>query len=113
MLLDQERALTERVFKNLMEWVSRLVSYEHKLYLKLDNKRVKKFLYGYIITFHFSIIIWIIGSILSTSFFNLILNSNILVKLLIKGTVFLPLFLHSRLRTIMENKTLLNLYIHS
>lgn len=111
--MDQERALTERVFKNLMEWVSRLVSYEHKLYLKLDNKRVKKYLYGYVITFHFSIIIWIIGSILLISFFNMILNSNILVKLLIKGTIFLPLFLHTRLKTIMENKTLLDLYILS
>lgn len=113
MLSDQERSLTERVFKNLLEWINNYVRYAHKLYLKLDNSKVKKYLYWYIIAFHLSIIIWIIELIISNSFIDSELHSNNLFLLFIYGTFLIPLFLYTSSKAKMNNKSLLTLYFFS
>ncbi len=113
MLSDQEKSLTERVFKDLLEYINEYVISSHKLYLKLDNSNVKRYYCGFIIAFHLPIIIWIIGIILSKSLIELELDSNYLFFLFILGIFLIPIFLNTRLKVKMNNKTLLNLYFLS
>ena len=108
-MLEQEIALLDRSFKNLMRWNDQLIKSNHKLYLGLITEKVKKKITRHIVVSYISVFILLV--LLVFSIFNLYLIPSIDLLL---GTIaiifFVQILFEVSLRKPMDYKTLLNLY---